>query len=63
MSIAVRAYVGVILPISWEIINKIVDQVCTRVDEGELTPIMFVASEIDNLYHWFILYRQAQAKI
>ncbi len=61
MSMTVRAYVGVILPISWKIINTIFDQVCIRVDEGELTPIMLVTSEINNLYHWFILFRHAHA--
>ena len=54
-----RTYVDVILPISLQIINNIFDQVCIRAGEGDLTPIMFVTSEIDNLYHWFILFLQA----
>ncbi len=54
-----RAYVGMILPIFGKIINTIFDQVSIRVGEGNLTPIMFVASKIDNLYHRFILFRQA----
>ena len=48
-----------ILPIFGKIINTSFDEVCIGLGEGDLTPIMFVASEIDNLYHWFILFRQA----
>ncbi len=63
MSLTMRAYVGMILPIFGKIINTIFDQVCIRVGEGDLTPIMFVASEIDNLYHCSILLRQAHEPV